>query len=48
VRITKAEPGGLGGQGVWRPAQLGFRPTYESAAMKTYLGGGFAAKHGAR
>jgi nitrate reductase alpha subunit len=46
VKITRAEPGGIGGQGIWRPAQLGFRPTYESAAMKTYLGGGFAARRG--
>jgi len=23
VKITKAEPGGLGGQGLWRPAKLG-------------------------
>jgi nitrate reductase / nitrite oxidoreductase, alpha subunit len=41
VRITKAEPGGIGGRGLWRPAALGIRPRYESAAMKTYLAGGF-------
>jgi nitrate reductase alpha subunit len=46
VKITKAEPGGLGGVGKWRPAELGFRPTYESAAMKLYLDGGFAGKKG--
>lgn len=44
VRITRAEPGGLGGVGRWRPAELGFRPTYESAAMKVYLAGGFAGR----
>lgn len=44
VRITRAEPGGIGGEGIWRPAQLGFRPTYESAAMKTYLAGGFVGR----
>ena len=26
VKITKAEPGGIGGQGLWRPAALGLRP----------------------
>jgi len=41
VKLTKAEAGGLGGQGLWRPAALGFRPTYESEGMKTYLKGGF-------
>lgn len=40
VKFTKAEQGGFGG-GLWRPAALGFRPTYESDAMKTYLSGGF-------
>jgi nitrate reductase alpha subunit len=45
VRITRAEPGGIGGEGIWRPAQLGFRPTYESSAMKTYLAGGFVGRN---
>jgi len=39
VRITKAEPGGLEGEGLWRPAALGLRPRYESAAMQRYLKG---------
>jgi nitrate reductase alpha subunit len=39
VRITKAEPGGLGGQGLWRPAGLGLRPGYESETMKRYVAG---------
>jgi nitrate reductase alpha subunit len=43
VKITRAEPGGLEGQGLWRPAALGLRPRYESEAMKRYLAGGFAA-----
>lgn len=43
VKITKAEAGGLDGQGLWRPAQLGIRPAYESAAMNIYLSGGFLA-----
>jgi nitrate reductase alpha subunit len=41
VKITKAEPGGIGGTGLWRPAALGIRPRYESEAMKRYLAGGF-------
>ena len=41
VKFTKAEPGGINANGVWRPATLGIRPTYENANMKTYLAGGF-------
>lgn len=41
VKLTKAELGGLGGKGLWRPAALGLRPTYESGEMKTYLAGGY-------
>jgi len=37
----KAEAGGIGGQGLWRPAALGIRPTYESPEMQQYLAGGF-------
>jgi nitrate reductase alpha subunit len=41
VKITKAEDGGIGGKGVWRPVALGIRPRNESDAMKRYLAGGF-------
>lgn len=41
VKITRAEPGGTGGQGLWRPAAKGFRPRYESPAMRRYLAGEF-------
>lgn len=41
VKITKAEAGGIDRQGLWRPARLGVRPTYESPGMLTYLGGKF-------
>ncbi len=41
VKITKAEEGGIGGKGLWRPASLGYRPTYENEAMKKYLIGGY-------
>ncbi len=43
VKIAKAEPGGLGGKGLWRPAAIGLRPRYESEAMKQYLRGEFVA-----
>ncbi len=43
VKITRAEPGGIGGKGLWRPAALGLRPGYETDAMKTYLRGDFAS-----
>lgn len=46
VKIAKAEPGGLDAKGLWRPAAQGLRPTYESAAMKTYLDGGFVSSDG--
>jgi nitrate reductase alpha subunit len=39
VKITRAEAGGIGGTGLWRPATLGIRPGYESDAMKRYLRG---------
>jgi nitrate reductase alpha subunit len=43
VKITRAEPGGLEGIGLWRPAALGFRPRYENKAMRAYLAGNFIA-----
>ncbi len=39
VRITRAEPGGPGGQGVWEPARTGFTPGRESEFMRRYLAG---------
>ncbi|MBW7874609.1 MAG: molybdopterin-dependent oxidoreductase [Candidatus Cloacimonetes bacterium] len=41
VKMSKAEAGGIGGKGKFRPAELGYRPTYENKAMKAYLAGGF-------
>ena len=41
VKITRAEPGGLDAQGLWRPAAQGLRPRYESPAMQRYLQGDF-------
>lgn len=41
AKFTKAENGGIDGKGVWRPVRLGFRPTVENPAFKTYLNAGF-------
>ena len=41
VKISKAEPGGIGGEGLWRPASLGIRPHYETEEMNLYLAGQF-------
>ena len=48
VKITRAEPGGLEGQGLWRPAALGIRPRYESQEMNAYLAGAFLRDAGKR
>ena len=39
VRIVRAEPGGVGGKGLWKPATQGRSPGAESAEMKRYLAG---------
>jgi nitrate reductase alpha subunit len=41
VKFTKAEPGGFNGRKLWRPAELGLRPSYERSGMKLYLAGEF-------
>jgi nitrate reductase alpha subunit len=46
VRIVKAEAGGLGGKGVWKPATTGYTPGNESIWMETYLSGGYARVKG--
>ena len=43
-RVLKAEDGGIGGKGLWRPVTLGLRPTNERDAMKQYLGGAFVVR----
>jgi nitrate reductase alpha subunit len=48
VKITKAEPGGPEGRGLWRPAALGIRPRYESEAMKRFLAGEFVRQKGGK
>ena len=44
VKISRAEPGGIEGKGLWRPVELGIRPRTESDAMKKYLAGEFFGK----
>jgi nitrate reductase alpha subunit len=44
VKVEKAEDGGLGGDGEWRPSALGFRPGSPSAAMEAYIAGRFTTK----
>ena len=39
VKVTRAEPGGLGGEGVWKPATSGFTPGNESELYDAYLEG---------
>jgi nitrate reductase alpha subunit len=39
VRIEKAEPGGLGGSGLWKPATSGESPGAEDATMQAYIRG---------
>jgi nitrate reductase / nitrite oxidoreductase, alpha subunit len=41
VKVTRAEAGGLGGRGLWRPAAMGLRPTYETPSFKQYVQGIF-------
>ena len=46
VRVTKAEDGGLGGRGIWKPATTGMSPDNENEIMKRYLEGGFIGPYG--
>jgi nitrate reductase alpha subunit len=41
VKITRAEPGGESGQGLWRPARMGLRPTYENPTLLAFLAARF-------
>ncbi|MGB9873334.1 MAG: molybdopterin oxidoreductase, partial [Hydrogenobacter sp.] len=40
-KITKAEDGGIGGKGAWRPLKLGFRPMNASQSLRRYVKGDF-------
>jgi nitrate reductase alpha subunit len=39
VKVERAEAGGLGGEGIWRPVTLGLRPHKPSEALTKYLAG---------
>ncbi len=39
VRVAKAEDGGLGGVGIWKPATTGYSPDNENEFMERYLRG---------
>ena len=47
VRITKAEDGGLGASGPWKPGTEGTSPGGESDAMNKYMAGGMTTVSGA-
>jgi len=44
VKVTFAEAGGMGGVGVWKPAESGRNPSDEDETMLRYLAGGFVRK----
>ena len=44
VKITKAEEGGIDGKGLWVPAKMGLRPTYENEMLKKFIAGKFIAQ----
>ncbi|MBI5949759.1 MAG: molybdopterin-dependent oxidoreductase [Chloroflexi bacterium] len=46
VKITKAEAGGMEGQGAWVPGTTGMSPGGENTAMQSYLKGGFNTQKG--
>ncbi|MBM3881750.1 MAG: nitrate oxidoreductase subunit alpha [Verrucomicrobia bacterium] len=46
VRVSKAEDGGLGAKGPWKPGLNGMAPDAENEAMLKYLAGGFTGRGG--
>ena len=44
AKFAKAEDGGLGGKGLWRPVALGLRPAAESEPLKRFLLGAFVRR----
>jgi nitrate reductase alpha subunit len=41
VKLERAEDGGIGAEGLWRPVRLGLRPEAPSEALTRYLAGDF-------
>jgi nitrate reductase alpha subunit len=46
VKVTKAEPGGVGGMDEWREAASGMSPAAEGALMQVYTDGGLVSVKG--
>lgn len=46
VKIEKAEDGGEDGDGLWYPAEMGFRPGSENESMLAYLAGDYVTNTG--
>ena len=46
VKVTRAEPGGLGGQGRWEPGTTGMSPGNESELMRRYMAGTLGPRSG--
>jgi nitrate reductase alpha subunit len=43
IRITKAEDGGIGGAGIWKPARSGYSPGEPTEQNEKYLIGGYVS-----
>jgi nitrate reductase alpha subunit len=43
-KITRAEAGGLNGEGVWRPVAIGLRPSKPGPALAKYLAAGYVVR----
>jgi nitrate reductase alpha subunit len=43
IKVTRAEPGGIGGRGIWAPATTGYTPGDENEAFEAYLRGDFTS-----
>jgi len=46
VSITKAEDGGLGAKGEWKPGTNGMSPDAEGELMKRYIAGNIGSAEG--
>jgi len=46
VKFEKEGDAGEDGEGLWRPAEMGLRPTYETETMEQYLDGEFVSTEG--
>jgi nitrate reductase alpha subunit len=46
VKIERAEDGGIGAEGLWRPVTLGLRPEAPSEALSRYLAGAYVTRGG--